>query len=95
MENQKLEQEELNRIQEIQSRMRTVEQQFGQITLAELNLHTRTDNVKTYLKNTQEMERELALELENKYGNGSIDLQQGEFIPNRATSIQEVESATK
>lgn len=92
MANQKLKQEEIDQIQEIQSRMQTVEQQFGQVALAKINLQKRTSNVTSYLEETQEMERNLVVELEEKYGRGSIDLQNGEFIPSDVNNTQEVVS---
>ena len=90
MANQKLKQEEIDQIQEIQSRMQTVEQQFGQVALAKINLQKRTSSITSYLEETQEMERNLVVELEEKYGRGSIDLQNGEFIPSDVSNTQEV-----
>ena len=90
MANQKLKQEEIDQIQEIQSRMQTVEQQFGQVALAKINLQKRTSSITSYLEETQEMERNLVIELEEKYGRGSIDLQNGEFIPSDVSNTQEV-----
>ena len=90
MANQKLKQEEIDQIQEIQSRMKTVEQQFGQVALAKINLQKRTSNITSYLEETQEMERNLVVELEEKYGRGSIDLQNGEFIPSEQNNEKEV-----
>jgi len=95
MVNKKLKQNELEQIQEIQARMTTVEQQLGQVALVKINLQKRTDNITNYLEETQEMERNLAVELEEKYGRGSIDLQNGEFIPSQVNNTQEVARTVK
>lgn len=95
MVNKKLKQNELKQIQEIQARMTTVEQQLGQVALVKINLQKRTDNITNYLEETQEMERNLAVELEEKYGRGSIDLQNGEFIPSQVNNTQEVVQTVK
>jgi D-alanine-D-alanine ligase-like ATP-grasp enzyme len=81
MANQKLSQEELQRIEEIQNRMQAVKTELGQLALAEIDLKNRRVNVENYLTQTQELETSLVKELEEKYGKGSIDLQNGEFIP--------------
>jgi len=81
MANQKLSQEELQQIEDIQKRMQAVKTELGQLGLAELDLKNRRTNVENYLADTQDMEAKLVKELEEKYGKGSIDLQNGEFIP--------------
>jgi len=95
MVNKKLKQNEVEQIQKIQARMTTVEQQLGQVALVKNNLQKRTDNITNYLEETQEMERNLAVELEEKYGRGSIDLQNGEFIPSQVNNTQEVARTVK
>lgn len=87
MVNQKLEESEFSQIEEIQNRFKAVEQQLGQTVLAEINLRKRREAIETFLVETQELEQKVVKELEEKYGRGSIDLQNKEFIP----SDQEVE----
>jgi type II secretory pathway component PulJ len=90
MANQKLSQEELQQIEEIQKRMQAVKTELGQLGLAELDLKNRRTNVENYLADTQDIETKLVKELEDKYGKGSIDLQNGEFIPLEEKSEKEV-----
>jgi len=90
MANQKLSQEELQQIEDIQKRMQAVQTELGQLGLAELDLKNRRTNVENYLADTQGMEANLVKELEEKYGKGSIDLQNGEFIPLEEKSEKEV-----
>lgn len=90
MANQKLSQEELQQIEDIQKRMQAVKTELGQLGLAELDLKNRRTNVENYLADTQDIEAKLVKELEDKYGKGSIDLQNGEFIPLEKKSEKEV-----
>jgi len=90
MANQKLSQEELQQIEDIQKRMQAVKTELGQLGLAELDLKNRRTNVENYLADTQDIEAKLVKDLEDKYGKGSIDLQNGEFIPLEEKSEKEV-----
>ena len=90
MANQKLTQEELEQIEGIQKRMQAVKTELGQLGLAELDLKNRRTNVESYLSETQEIEGQLVKDLEDKYGKGSIDLQNGEFIPSEQNNEKEV-----
>jgi hypothetical protein len=90
MANQKLTQEELEQIEGIQKRMQAVKTELGQLGLAELDLKNRRTNIESYLSATQEIESQLVKDLEDKYGKGSIDLQNGEFIPSKQNNEKEV-----
>ena len=90
MENQKLLQEELQLIDDIQKRMQAVKTELGQLALAKIDLKNRKVNVENYLTETQEMETKLVKDLEKKYGKGSIDIQNGEFIPLQVKTEKEV-----
>ena len=90
MANQKLTQEELEQIEGIQKRMQAVKTELGQLGLAELDLKNRRTNIESYLSATQEIESQLVKDLEDKYGKGSINLQNGEFIPSEQNNEKEV-----
>jgi len=90
MANQKLSQEELQRIQDIQNRMQAVKTELGQLSLAEIDLKNRRVNIENYLTETQDLETTLVKELEDNYGKGSIDVQNGEFIPAQVETPKEV-----
>ena len=90
MANQKLSKEELAQIEEIQTRTQAVKTELGQLGLAEIDLKNSRTNVENYLVETQELETKLVKDLEDKYGKGSIDLQNGEFIPSPEQSTKEV-----
>ena len=81
MANQKLTKTELKQISDIQESMLAVKSELGQLSLNEIDLKNRRNSIEDYLKQTQESESELVKQLEKKYGKGSIDLKNGEFIP--------------
>lgn len=93
MANQKLLQEEIQQIEDIQKRMQAVKTELGQLALAKIDLKNRKTNVENYLVETQEMEAKLVKDLEDKYGRGSIDLQKGEFVPEKQDTPDEVVTA--
>lgn len=88
MANQKLSQEELEQLQELQQKNGALVNELGTIALAEINLEERKENAEKYLFDLRETEKELAGTLEEKYGAGSIDLNAGEFIPAPVTDEQ-------
>mgnify|MGYP003110924248 FL=1 len=48
-----------------------------------INLEIKKEQIKEKLKSLQQKEIKLAKELEEKYGNGEISLESGEFLPNK------------
>jgi len=46
------------------------------------NIQIKKENLKLSLQNLQQKEAEFARELEEKYGQGQISLETGEFLPN-------------
>lgn len=80
MANQKLTQEEVTQIKEIQDRMSAVQTEFGQLELAKLDLEQRRKNVVSYLEETRQKEADLVKVLEEKYGKGTINLDTEEFV---------------
>ena len=85
MANQKLAQEELDKLSELQQKNAALVQELGSISLAEINLAQRQESAENFLTELRQSEKDIVKELEEKYGVGSIDLQAGEFIPAPAT----------
>ena len=81
MENQKLTQEELGKIQELQEKNRAAVMELGEIAMITLNLEKRQEGAEKFIEELREEEQAFGKELSEKYGNGSIDLQSGEFVP--------------
>ena len=81
MENKKLTQQELQQIKDIQAKSQAVTSELGQIELLKLQLKARRQNAEEFLEELSKDEKALAESLEAAYGKGSINLEQGEFIP--------------
>ena len=79
--NKKLSKKELEEIRNIQERMQAAKLELGQLALAEIDLKNRKVNVENYLVETKNIETKLVESLEKNYGKGSIDINEGTFIP--------------
>ena len=81
MENKVLTQEEIQSLKLIQTNQSNLVQALGtveyRIQLLELDKQT----LKTQLQKQVEDETKIAEELQEKYGDGNINLEKGEFIP--------------
>lgn len=81
MANQKLTQEELQSIAELQQKNQAIVSELGQIELAKMSIDARRTAAENFLAELRKTEEELANSLNETYGAGSIDLQNGEFVP--------------
>jgi hypothetical protein len=81
MENQKLTTEEIQRILKVQQDTNDIVVELGQVELALYNLQIRKEGIKLRLDELRKEELSLGQELTNKYGDGRINLDSGEFIP--------------
>ena len=54
----------------------------GVVEMQHYNIQIKKENLKLSLQNLQQKEAEFARELEEKYGQGQISLETGEFLPN-------------
>jgi hypothetical protein len=81
MENIKLTTEEIEKLQGIQQKNAAVVSELGNLELTKLQMETRRANIIEFINSLREEEQTFGKELSDKYGNGSIDLENGEFIP--------------
>jgi ABC-type Zn2+ transport system substrate-binding protein/surface adhesin len=81
MESKKLSQEELQQIKDLQAKSQAITSELGQIELFKIQIKQRRQNAEDFLKELEQEEKTLAEYLESVYGKGSINLEQGEFIP--------------
>jgi len=81
MENQKLTQEELTTLQELQQNGRIVIEELGQIEVAKFSLEQKRTKAEQFLQDIQKQEQEFVQNITNKYGIGSVNPETGEFIP--------------
>ena len=91
MENQKLTQEELQSIGELQQKNNAVVAELGQIELTRMAVESRRANAEAYLAELRKEEEEFGKTLSDKYGAGSIDLESGEFVPAPAEETEAAE----
>tara|TARA_B100000287_G_scaffold415634_1_gene449446 strand:+ start:532 stop:807 length:276 start_codon:yes stop_codon:yes gene_type:complete len=80
--------EEMNGIKEVQTDYITIQNKFGQLAIAKLNLQDKINEVEELDKslNTQflelkQKEQELVEQLSEKYGQGNLDPKTGVFTP--------------
>lgn len=73
--------EEIQEIQTLQQLYTTVVNQAGQVHLEEINLHEKKGQVESNFNEVRSKEQELLSTLTTKYGQGSINLETGEFTP--------------
>jgi len=83
METTKLPQEIIDQIKSIQFRNQEVKVELGQIELEKLNINQRRLNVEQFLTELKDEEKILAEFLEKEYGNGTINIEEGVFIPSQ------------
>jgi len=76
----KFQEEEVNSLKEIQSEMDQVIIGFGQIAINRESLKDQENHLKTQLSQLKTKEQTLAQTLTNKYGKGTFDLENNEFI---------------
>ena len=81
MKNKKLTSEEIEKLQEIQQKNAAVATELGNLEITKLQLEARKGDVIKFYNDLKEEEQTFGKELSDKYGNGSIDLEKGEFIP--------------
>ena len=77
----KLEQEELQKITEVQQTTQNVLKEYGSIQLSQNALNDRKKKADDAYYSILQAETEIAKELEDKYGKGSVNLTEGIFIP--------------
>ena len=78
-----LEKEEISKIQELKDRLKRITEVSGVIEVQNYNIQIKKEQLKLSLQGLQQEEANLAKELEEKYGPGTISLETGEFLPSK------------
>ena len=76
-----LEKEEISKLKVLRQNFTDLTTTIGNIEIQIMNLEIQKDKLKENLLNLQKEESVLAKKLEDKYGEGSISLDSGEFLP--------------
>ena len=77
----KLLDEEIEILKSIDKSSKMVTEEFGKITISELELERRKERAEEYYFKLKTRESEVAKELEKKYGKGTVDIVSGVFKP--------------
>jgi hypothetical protein len=83
MEKKVLTQDEIIKLKDLKIKFKQLTEVIGEIEVQIINLHFQKDSVKSSLQQLLQQEITLAKELEEKYGEGTISLESGEFLPNK------------
>ena len=86
----KFTEEELKSLQDLQGTYQQITLAMGQISLSKIQLENREKSVLNTLNEVREKENELAKELTEKYGKGSLNIETGEFTPIVEEAAEEV-----
>ena len=80
MEKKVLTQEELQEVKNLQVENNNLISQFGELEVVIQNLSLRKEELITKLKELKDKEVKIGQILQEKYGDGNIDIETGEFI---------------
>jgi|TARA_R110001583_G_C5413434_1_gene387045 predicted nucleic acid-binding Zn-ribbon protein len=81
MEKKVLTQEEIDKIKKLKDQFEDLTITAGNVEIQIMNLQLQKDQIKSNLQQLQQQEKVIAQELEKKYGDGTISLESGEFLP--------------
>ena len=80
----KFTEEELKQVQDIQQSYANVQNQFGQLKLAQIRLDNDEVTLEDALKSIQDEEKKFLDGITEKYGQGSLNPETGVFTPNKS-----------
>lgn len=83
MEKKVLTEEEINKVKSLKEQFKKLTEIIGETEVQMMNLQLRKEQLKINFQQIQQEELALAKELEDKYGEGTISLKSGEFLPNK------------
>ena len=82
----KFTEEELNQVQNIQVSYQNVQNQFGQLKLAQIRLDEQEVDLEEALKQIQSEEKKFLEGITKKYGDGALNPETGVFTPSENKS---------
>ena len=83
-EKHKFTEDELTQVQNIQQSYQNVQIQFGQLKLSQIRLDEQEIELEEALKTLQEKEKKFLDGITEKYGQGTLNPETGEFTPNKS-----------
>ena len=85
----KFTEEELKEVQNIQASYANVQNQFGQLKLAQIRLDEQEIDLENSLKSIQDEEKKFLDGITNKYGQGTLNPETGVFTPTESENKSE------
>ena len=85
----KFTEEELKSLQNLQGTYNQITLAMGQLSLSRINLDAQEETLKSILTETRAKEQDLAKELTEKYGKGTLNVDTGEFTPTPEEDTEE------
>tara|TARA_B110000285_G_scaffold138272_1_gene154834 strand:- start:1913 stop:2164 length:252 start_codon:yes stop_codon:yes gene_type:complete len=82
MERKVLTEDEITKIKDLKKEFKDLTNVIGETEVQLMNLEFTKEQLKIGFQNIQQQEMVIAKELEEKYGEGTISLESGEFLPN-------------
>ena len=80
MENKKLDTSEIEKVKELQQRSANITAEFGNLEIVKLQMESRKNDLIAAYSALKQEEVAFGKELSEKYGDGTIDIEKGEFI---------------
>jgi len=80
----KFTEDELTQVQNIQKSYANVQNQFGQLKMAQIRLDEQEVELEEALKSIQDEEKKFLDKITEKYGQGSLNPETGVFTPNKS-----------
>ena len=80
----KFTEEELTEVQKIQKSYLSVQNQFGQLKMAQIRLDEQEVDLEESLKSIQDEEKKFLDGITEKYGEGTLNPETGVFTPNKS-----------
>ena len=78
---QKFTPEEINKIESLQQELNQITFQLGQLEISKIRLKKSEEQLLDVLNRVEKKEKDLAGELNKKYGRGTLDTKTGNFTP--------------
>ena len=85
----KFTEEELKQVQDIQQNYLNVQNQFGQLKMAQIRLDEQEVELEDALKSIQDKEKKFLDGVTKKYGDGTLNPETGVFTPNASENKSE------
>ena len=85
----KFTEEELKQVKDIQTSYANVQNQFGQLKMAQLRLDEREVDLELKVKSIQDEEKKFLDGITKKYGQGTLNPETGVFVPTKSSDKSE------